>query len=95
VEAIATQRYRSQWDWVAATTIQRSLLSSLSRLVGHLVIAGNGGSSHGSVERRLADLEGMDALRRELERLLAGNVPVSAMFVISERFKARVRALAS
>ncbi|MBD90261.1 MAG: hypothetical protein CL940_07975, partial [Deltaproteobacteria bacterium] len=94
VEAISRQVYRNHWDWVAATAIQRSLFASLRRLVQHLAQDTTRALSHAQVQDRLDEHEGLSDLRRDLEGILAGSVPVSAMYVISERFKSRVRALA-
>ena len=93
VEAISRQLYRNNWDWIAATAIQRSLFKSLRRLVGFLAKSPGRALTHAQIQDRLDEHEGLSALRRDLEGILAGSVPVSAMYVISERFKSRVRAL--
>ena len=95
VEAISRQVYRNNWDWIAATAIQRSLFASLRRLVKVLAQDTSRPLSHAQIQDRLDRHDGFSDLRRDLESVLAGNVPVSAMYVISERFKSRVRALSS
>jgi glutamate dehydrogenase len=95
VEAINRQVYRNNWDWIAATAIQRSLFTSLRRLVEVLAKNTDRVLSHAHIQDRLDEHEGLADLRRDLEGILTGNVPVSAMYVISERFKRRVRALSN
>ncbi|MGM0577564.1 MAG: NAD-glutamate dehydrogenase domain-containing protein [Myxococcota bacterium] len=90
VAGIAAQTYRVDWDQIAITKLEDSLLRSMVRLTHLILGTGKELPSSEQLEQVLGSMPGLAELRAEIETILRKKIPVSAMMVLSHRIERRI-----
>ena len=93
IRAIERQRHSEAWDRLAIHSITRTLRECALALTSKLAAAKEMADTPEAIEGALLRVEGIPGVRSQIEILLGEFIPVSAMFVVSERLRRAVSAI--